>query len=74
VSDNKELVTIGTLNPLPEAAQLSLSLAQNTSILPYLKDKGTTWVLDLNIAEDYMDEMVVNAKLKLSVDYIPNKN
>ena len=74
VSDNQELVTIGTLNPLPKGNQFTLSLADDTSILPYLKDSGTTWVLDLNITEDYMDEMVVSGKLTLGVDYIPNAN
>jgi len=72
VSDNQELITIGTLNPLPEGKQFVLSLAENTSILPYLKDSGTTWVLDLNISEDYMDEMVVNGTLTLSIEYKPN--
>jgi hypothetical protein len=73
VSDNQELVTIGTLNPLPEGNQLTLSLAEDTSILPYLKDSGTTWVLDLNITEDHMDELILKGKLKLSVDYTANK-
>jgi|GEM_PF-1125690 len=74
VSDNQELITIGTLNPLTAGTQCILSLAENTSILPYLKDSGTTWVLDLNISEDYIDEMIVKGTLTLSVDYIPNKN
>jgi hypothetical protein len=74
VSDHQELVTIGTLNPLPEGTQFTLSLAEDTSLLPYLKDSGTTWVLDLNVTEDYLDEMVVNGKLTLSVDYLLNKN
>lgn len=74
VSDNQELVTIGTLNPLPEGQVFTLSLADDTSILKYLKDSGTTWVLDLNITEDYMDEMTIGAILILNIDYIPNKN
>jgi hypothetical protein len=74
VSDNQELVTIGTLNPLPEEKALALSLAEDTSILPYLKDAGTVWVLDLNITEDYMAEMIVIGKLKLIVEYTPNNN
>jgi len=74
VSDNQELVTIGTLNPLPEGQVFTLSLAETTSILKYLKDSGTTWVLDLNITEDYMDEMTVDGSLDLTIDYIPNKN
>jgi len=74
VSDNHELVTIGTLKPLPEGNTFTLSLAEDTSILPYLNDEGTTWVLDLNITADYMDEMVVSGKITLNVEYIPNKN
>ena len=74
VSDNNEMMTVGTLNPIPDEEELILSLAESPSILSYLKDSGTTWVLDLNIAEDYMDEMVVEGKLTVNVKYIPNKN
>jgi hypothetical protein len=74
VSDQNELTTIGTLNPLPGGNVLSLSLAEDPSILPYLTDAGTTWVLDINITEDHLDEFIANGKLELSVDYIPNKN
>ncbi len=74
VSDNQELITIGTLSPLPDGNDISLSLAENTSILSYLTDEGVTWVLDLNINEDHMDEMIVTGTLTLSVDYIPSNN
>ncbi|HKL40074.1 MAG TPA: hypothetical protein VJ894_05305 [Cryomorphaceae bacterium] len=74
VSDNNELFTIGTLSPLPDGNNLSLSMAENTSILPYLEDDGLTWVLDLNINEDHMDEMIVTGILTLIVDYIPSDN
>jgi hypothetical protein len=74
VSDNNELITIGTLSPLPDGNNMSLSLAENTSILSYLNDSGLTWVLDLNIKEDHMDEMIVTGKIDLTVDYIPTNN
>lgn len=74
VSDNNELFTIGTLSPLPDGNNLSLSMAENTSILPYLEDDGLTWVLDLNINEDHMEEMIVTGILTLIVDYIPSDN
>ena len=74
VSDNQELVSIGTLNPLPKSDQLKLSIAEDSSILPYLKDSGMTWVLNLNISEDYMDEMLVKGKLSLTIEYVPSNN
>ncbi len=74
VSDNKELVTIGTLNPLPKGDLLTLTLAEDPEILPYLKDSGTTWVLDLNITEDHMDELIITAKVQLRVESLANKN
>jgi hypothetical protein len=74
VSDNQMLITIGTLSPLPSGNAMTLSLSEDTSILPYLKDDGLTWVLDLNINEDQMDEMNVLGTLSLTVDYIPSIN
>lgn len=74
VSDNQELKTIGTLSPLPEGSVFKLALAEDTSILDYLKDSGMTWVLDLNLNEDHMDEMEVAGKLSLNVEYNANQN
>ena len=74
VSNNNELITIGTLSPLPDGNDMSLSLAENTSILSYLTDEGMTWVLDLNINEDHMDVMTVKGDLTLTVDYFPPNN
>ncbi|MCZ4410476.1 hypothetical protein O3Q51_16790 [Cryomorphaceae bacterium 1068] len=74
VSDNNELITIGTLSPLPEGNKMTLSLAEEPAILNYLKDEGTTWVLDLNITEEHMDEMNISAAVSLNVDYVPTAN
>jgi hypothetical protein len=72
VSDNNELKTLGTLNPLPEGNSMELSMAEDALILPYLKDTGTTWVLDLNISEDQMEEMIVKGQISLSVEHSSN--
>jgi len=69
VSDQEEMTTIGTLSPLPEGNAFSLNLANEMDLLPYLKDEGTTWVLDLNLSEDYMGEMIVPAELNLVINY-----
>jgi hypothetical protein len=63
VSDQNDLVTIGTLSPLPDANTFSLSMAEETDVLKYLKDKGATWVLDANFSQDYMDELSVTCKI-----------
>ncbi len=69
VSNNHSLMTIGTLSPLPEGKSFKLSLAEKMNLVPYLNDEGTTWVLDLNISEDLMDEMTVAGKLRFSIHH-----
>jgi hypothetical protein len=71
VSDNNELITLGTLSPLPEGAILALTLAEEIDLKPYLEDTGCTWVLDLNINSD-LDAMAVKANLKLIINYKAN--
>ncbi|TVR38563.1 MAG: hypothetical protein EA392_08800 [Cryomorphaceae bacterium] len=69
VSNNHSLLTIGTLSPLPEGTRFKLSLAEKMNLVPYLNDEGTTWVLDLNISEDLMDDMTVAGKLRFSIHH-----
>jgi hypothetical protein len=72
VSNTEELKSLGTLNPLQEGNAQRLSSAEDSEILPYLKDQGTTFVLDLNITEEMVDEMKVLGNLKLKVEYVSN--
>lgn len=69
VSDKNSLATVGTLSPVTGAGSLKLNLSESIDLLPYLRDEGTTWVLDLNISEDYMDEMTVKATLIFRTEY-----
>lgn len=69
VSDKNSLATVGTLSPVTGAGSLKLNLSESIDLLPYLRDEGTTWVLDLNISEDYMDEMTVKATLTFRTEY-----
>lgn len=71
VSDNNELITIGTLSPLPASTMMSLKLADEIDLKPYLMDNGCTWVLDVNLNGD-KDAMAVKAKLNLIVNYKEN--
>ena len=68
VSDNNQLITLGTLSPLPEGAILDLTLAEEIDLKPYLEDSGCAWVLDLNINSD-LDAMAVKSNLKLIINY-----
>lgn len=68
VSDNHELITLGTLNPLPEGEIVNLQMAEEIDLKPYLEDSGCTWVLDLNLNSD-ADQMAVKSKLNLVVNY-----
>ncbi|MGB0165440.1 MAG: hypothetical protein ACPF8V_01175 [Luteibaculum sp.] len=69
VSDQNEMITLGTLSPLPDGTTFDLKLAEDLDLLPYFKDNGGAWVLDINLSEDYMDEMQVDARLNLSLNY-----
>jgi hypothetical protein len=71
VSDNQELITVGTLNPLPEGKIMDLQLAEEIDLKPYLDDSGCTWVLDLNLNGD-ADQMAVKSKLNLVINYKEN--
>lgn len=73
VSNNQELSSVASLSPLPETGVLKLNVAEEVNLLPYMKDEGLTYVLDLNISEDHMDEMMAKAKLALVVEYKDEK-
>ena len=65
------MITLGTLNPLPEGAIVNLKLAEEIDLKPYLEDSGCTWVLDLNLSGD-ANEMAIKSKIKLVVNYKEN--
>ena len=69
VSDNMELKSLASLNPIPDEGDIILNTAEETAILEYLMDSGTAWVLDLNLAEDHMEEMSATIKLKGQVKF-----
>ncbi len=69
VSDDQPIRSLGTLSPLSDPSALELNLPEDTDILPYLRDAGATWVLDLNLSEDRAEEMQVTGVLKLRVTY-----
>ncbi|WP_421753472.1 hypothetical protein [Croceimicrobium sp.] len=73
LSDNVEMASIGTLNPVPDSGVLELNLAEDVDLKPYLQDKGMTWVLDINISEDHMDVMPAKGEVQLLIDYTDSK-
>lgn len=52
VSDKLELVSLATLNPVPESGEIVLSVNQEVDILPYLQDNTATLVVDSNLKSD----------------------
>ncbi len=72
VSDQSSLKSLGSLSPLPEGSKVSLNLAEETEIVEYLRDEGATWVLDLNIDEDHMDEMIVSCTIQMEITTLEN--
>ncbi len=69
VSDNNEMVALGTLSPLQGGTTFDLNVAEEINLLSFMKDEGATWVLDVNLSEDIMDEMKATADLTLSINY-----
>lgn len=72
-SSNQDLISIATLNPLPESGKIEMQVAEEVDLLPYMQDEGLTWVMDLNLSEDYMDELMAKAKIGLIVEYKEEK-
>lgn len=68
VSNNQDLISIGTLSPVEKSGNLSLSIAQEVDLLPYLND-ACTYVLDVNIANEDMSALNLEGVLKLNVIY-----
>lgn len=69
VSDGNELMSLGSLNPVPSEGAILLNMAEDTQVLDHLRDEGSTWVLDLNLSEDHMEEMSVTVNFKGEVEY-----
>jgi hypothetical protein len=68
VSDELELVSIATKNPLPSAYPVSFDIAQDQDILPYLMDPTAMMIVDVNIASD-IEALSGVVKCKMNVIY-----
>ncbi len=68
VSDQHALISIGTLSPVENAGSLSLSIAEEVDLLPYLKD-NCTYVLDVNIANEDISALMLQGELTLDILY-----
>lgn len=69
-SNNHELITLGTLSPLPaDQKSFKLELAEEIDLLPYFEDEGCTWVLDFNLNSEHMDTYQAKAKIDLTLNY-----
>jgi len=69
VSNNNEMTALGTLSPLKGGTSFDLKVAEEIDLLPFIKDEGATWVLDVNLSEDIMDEMQATADLTLRINH-----
>lgn len=69
VSNNQEMTALGTLSPLENGMNFDLNIAEETDLLPFIEDDGATWVLDVNLSEDVMEEMRATANLNLTIKY-----
>ena len=62
VSDQLNLVSVATINGIPESSPISIPGSAEQDILPYLKDQSSMLVLDANLKNDV-------DVLKCSVDF-----
>jgi hypothetical protein len=69
VSNSNEMTSLGTLSPLEKGTRFDLNVAEETDLLPFLEDEGATWVLDVNLAEDIMDEMKATVDLTITIHH-----
>ena len=69
VSNNNEMMALGTLSPLEKGTNFTLNVAEETDLLPFIEDEGATWVLDVNLSEDIMDEMKATVDLKITINH-----
>lgn len=69
VSNNNEMTALGTLSPIEGGTSFDLNVAEEINLLPFMKDEGATWVLDVNLSEDIMDEMQATVDLTLDINY-----
>ncbi len=66
LSDNTEMKSIATLNPLPTDGILQLNLASDEDLKGYFGDSGAIYVLDANLSGE-MEELNVILSLKFNV-------
>jgi len=69
VSNSNEMTSLGTLSPLEKGTRFDLNVAEETDLLSFLEDEGATWVLDVNLAEDIMDEMKATVDLTITIHH-----
>ena len=69
VSKNQEMITVGTLSPIPDGTKFDLQLAEEVDLVPYLKDEECFWVIDANLTQDQMDEITMDLHLILEVSH-----
>lgn len=69
VSNKNKVVALDTLSILEDNTSFYLNAAEEMNLLPFMKDDGAAWVLDVNLSEDIMDEMKAMADLTLTINY-----
>lgn len=69
VSNTNEMTSLGTLSPLEGGTTFDLNVAEEIDLLPFLVDEGATWVLDVNLSDDIMDEMQASTEIVLTVNH-----
>jgi len=71
VSDNIAMQSIAVLNPISTSEnQIELTVSNEVELLDFFKEEVFTVLLDLDFAEDdYKDDMNVELKLELNIDY-----
>lgn len=69
VSKNEPMISVGSVNPVPNGTTFDLQLAEEAALLPYFKDDEFFWVLDANFSSDQLDPIEIALKLEFNITY-----
>ncbi len=66
VSNNHDMISLGTVSAI-SGNEVVLNMAEETDVTNYLADEGATWILDVNLTQDY-DELYLPLQLEFAIN------
>lgn len=66
VSKNHSMISLGTISVV-DADVVTLNMAEETDVTSYLTDEDATWILDVNLTQDF-DELDLPLQLEFAIN------